>query len=647
MVYEEDSIVRDCRIIHNIIGSLPKFDHETPNSELPTDGIYLFYEDGEFCTNGHEKRRRIVRIGTHRVGGNFRSRINNHYNGNKNSSVFRKHLGGALIKKRDPNDNRLKQWLEQDAPTFQEMEIEVSKELKEHFSFKCIPVEDRQERLRLEEELIATLSACSECSPSERWLGHCAASEMMQKSGLWNTQYVGSKDILTEQSIERIKELAGRKTKEKRALYFIPCCSKKISNEDNLPWDNVRSSQGSNSFQFLDNSRFQMIDFYSNLSKEDAFNYYKNRGTGDARYRKVAKAWQKNLKIPNCRTMKAIERYNGNLYSAISLDVKEKLRSGEIDNVLILSALMGIITPTDLIPDYELMMADKSPTNNAVYNFWRNCFATDEVKTNLQKVLSNFDYVYCLMSTTTGYVDAVAEILADYCSYFIIPQESGQTNKLKSWGKVLSEAILKGYNSPDEMRKVAEMHNCEMVRSITPNGIAMSRYEYPKKRSTDNAEKVMSIRKTMDFGGKKMSQADEIREWVKRNYIEPAHKDGLRQVTINAGEVARQVTGGTNIPNVNNALRGKKLQEMCRIQLIKVEGTSESTTATYIYKILTEGESEIRTEPLSASSIPEQISKAEMESIPIIIRQLAKLKDDGIITEEEFEKKKKELLDRL
>lgn len=646
-MFDEKHINLKCKIIHEILETLPEYDYKTPISKLPTDGIYFFYEDGEFYRNGIEKRKRIVRVGTHRVDGNFRSRINNHYKGNKNSSVFRKHLGGALIRKKNPDDKRLNQWLEQDAPTFQEIENDVSNVLKGKFRFKCIPVEDRQERLGLEEQLIATLSNCPECSPSEKWIGAYAASEEIRSSGLWNTQHVSSKNIITENEIERIKVLSERfNSKEKRALFLIPCCSEKKPSGDNPPWKEIRLKQNLNRLQFLDDYRVQLIHFYSNLSKGDASNYYKNRGSGETRNRKVGKAWQKNLGFPNCKTMKAIERYNGKLYSALCSDIKEQLRSGRIDNVLIVSALMGIITPTDLIPDYELMMTDKSPKKGKISEFWKTVYAIDNVKQPLREIFSKFNYIYCLMSDSTGYVPSVSQILSEYKSYHIKCPEANQ-NAPRIWGRVLNDVLLNGISSPDGVRKMAEKHNCKMVELNTPKRIAMGYYKYPKKRLIEDGEKLISTQKPMEFGGMKMNQADEIREWVKRNCIEPARKKGLKQVTVRAGEVARQVTGGTNIPNVNSALRGKKLQEMCGIKLIKIGGTRGSTTATYTYEIVNIGESKEITESQCTPPISEKDVTGDGKGIPELIRELAKLKDDGLITAEEYEKKKKELLERL
>ena len=91
-------------IIHNVLESLPEFNQKTPKSQLPINGIYFFYEIGETCIKANKGQKRIVRVGTHSVNGNLRQRIYSHFRGNKNSSVFRKHLGGALIRRRVQND---------------------------------------------------------------------------------------------------------------------------------------------------------------------------------------------------------------------------------------------------------------------------------------------------------------------------------------------------------------------------------------------------------------------------------------------------------------------------------------------------------------------------------------------------------------
>jgi len=639
MLSEKDLVIQKCKIIYEILSSLPEYDYKTSKSELPINGIYFFYEDGEFCEDRNGRQKRIVRVGTHREDGNFKNRINNHFGGNKNSSVFRKHLGGALIRKKNPNDMRLNQWLKQDAPTFQEIETEVSSVLKENFRFKCLPIEDRQERLSLEEQLITTLSRCPGCYPSENWLGHYAADELIQKSGLWNTQHVFGNNIITEESIKRIKEIVnGLNTRGERSLFLIPCCSEKISDGDNLTWKDVHLNQDLNRFQFLDSYRLLMINFYSTLSKEEAFDYYKNRGSGDEQKRKVENAWQKNLGILTCKTKKAIDRYNGNLYKTVNCNIKERLHNGDLKNVLIISALMGIIAPTDLIPDYELMMIDTSPKNRKVWEFWEETFATDDVKKKLRQLLSNFDNIYCLMSTTTGYADSVAKLLSGFKAYCIIPQEIGQTNKLKSWGKVLNDAILNKCNSPDKVRKVAEKHDCIMT-------------ELHVKSNNE-----LTIKKHK-IGGLKMGLTDEIRTYVFEKYIVPARKRGDKEITIRAGDIHKEMGLVSRMPAVCSALKSK-IDKMYNIEIVRKDSPPSGYGANvYVtYKILNGSENDEEIKAELAQSKAEQVtipptpkleSKETTENIITTIRELDKLKNDGIITKEEFEKKKKELLDKL
>ncbi|HID20534.1 MAG TPA: peroxide stress protein YaaA [Methanophagales archaeon] len=489
---QEESVADKCRAIHKILESLPEYTYKPPDSELPTNGIYFFYEDGEFCTHGNGKQKRIVRIGTHRVDDNFRSRITSHYSGNKNSSVFRKPLGGALMRIKGPTDGRLKQWLKQDAPSIQEIEMEVTKELKEHFSFRCIAVEDKEERTCLEEQLIATMAKCEKCRPSENWLGNFASDELVRNSGLWNHQHVTSNNVITEESIERIRGLASKNSKERRALFLIPCCSKKEPEGDNPPWKEVHLNQGVNKFQFLDDIRLQMIKSYSNLEEQEGLEYYARYDQNpENKIEKRKEAWKKNLLIPECRTMKAIDRYSlGKLYEKLlTEDIKNQLRDGTIDNVFIVSAMMGIVHPTDLIPDYDLFMGDKSPSNNRVWRLWKEKFSMGDIGDALRSHLQ-YDYVYCFMSEK--YRKAVKDILTGQQIYYIRCSKNRENSK--TWGNILNEVLLKGFSLPDEVRTVAEKHNCKMVGLNNPKA-QMYDNEYPKISSPFNSENVVPIQK--------------------------------------------------------------------------------------------------------------------------------------------------------
>jgi hypothetical protein len=185
-----------------------------PSKNLPELGIYFFYEQGEITA--HSGRPRIVRVGTHgtRAGKRVRTlrqRLRDHYKGNREGSVFRKHLGSALLKAAGESDERVKEWWKKRKSLlwkeFAGTEADVSKTLRSKFFFRVIQVDSKEERKVFEEKIIATLASCSVCKPSRNWLGRFAWSEKVRVSGLWNSDYVDSSNRLTEKDLQRIEEL--------------------------------------------------------------------------------------------------------------------------------------------------------------------------------------------------------------------------------------------------------------------------------------------------------------------------------------------------------------------------------------------------------------------------------------------------------
>ena len=193
--------------------SIVTFDHKTASNALPKNGVYFFFERGEFVCSDSSVLDRIVRIGTHRETNRFRGRIRQHYgpvsslSGNKNSSVFRKHLGGTLLNKADPEDPRIKAWLMQDGPAFNEIEELVSRELRERFTFACLRIDNPQDRKDLERGLIALLARYPLDQPTPKWLGRYALAPEIRQYGLWNTQHTDS-EPLTSSEFRLLERLA-------------------------------------------------------------------------------------------------------------------------------------------------------------------------------------------------------------------------------------------------------------------------------------------------------------------------------------------------------------------------------------------------------------------------------------------------------
>ncbi len=210
---EPSSPVDACARIHSALETLPA--HHGLSSDIPGDGLYFFYESGE--RNGHTGGPRIVRVGNHpHSAGGLQNRLRNHYSGTKNGSVFRKSLGGALMRRENPDNPCLApapgkgHWEKQDAKRCErcrQVEQRVSRILQERFWFRCVAIVEREERNRMEEGLIASLAACPCCDASASWLGQLAYSAAVRQSGLWNSDYVSGSSGLSAAELRRFETL--------------------------------------------------------------------------------------------------------------------------------------------------------------------------------------------------------------------------------------------------------------------------------------------------------------------------------------------------------------------------------------------------------------------------------------------------------
>lgn len=224
MAGEKYKINEYTKELHILFNSLKIYKTKELNSkildELPKNGIYIIFEEGEFFYD----LNKIVRIGTHTGNNQLPSRIKQHFiDQNKDRSIFRKHIGKALILKNNDKDNFLWQW-EKDftSKTTREnlknkygkaylkkkidVENAVTEYMKKNISFVVFPVLTKEERIYLERKLISTISWCKEFSPSENWLGNFTSNEKIKKSGLWNISgtFKSIETLLNENDMQKI-----------------------------------------------------------------------------------------------------------------------------------------------------------------------------------------------------------------------------------------------------------------------------------------------------------------------------------------------------------------------------------------------------------------------------------------------------------
>jgi hypothetical protein len=210
-----------CNWLHDSLDALSIVSYPFDTGALPKNGIYFFYEKGERRSHD-ESRPRIVRVGTHRDG-NFRSRIAEHFVSNERKmrftqdhpsphdrSIFRKHIGRALLNK--TGDPYLSVWdLDFTTPAERAasrhlrdiskevaIESEITRILRETFSFRFIEIAEEVQRMGgegLERALIGTLSSCPLCGPSDTWLGNHSPNAKIRESGLWLVQHLSAASL--------------------------------------------------------------------------------------------------------------------------------------------------------------------------------------------------------------------------------------------------------------------------------------------------------------------------------------------------------------------------------------------------------------------------------------------------------------------
>jgi hypothetical protein len=183
-----------CAALHELVRTGTRHRFPFDARQLPRNGLYVLFEAGEHGHGGD----RIVRIGTHRGDGELPSRMQQHFiKGNKDRSIFRKHIGRALLQQAsDPyvtewdrdRTSRAARRLYGDEPTQsarQRVERAVTEYLQERFSFVVLSVDDERDRGALEAKMISTVSWCTQCQSSPTWLGLQSPKTRIRESGLW------------------------------------------------------------------------------------------------------------------------------------------------------------------------------------------------------------------------------------------------------------------------------------------------------------------------------------------------------------------------------------------------------------------------------------------------------------------------------
>ena len=83
-----------------------------------------------------------------------------------------------------------------------------------------------------------------------------------------------------------------------------------------------------------------------------------------------------------------------------------------------------------------------------------------------------------------------------------------------------------------------------------------------------------------------MTQADSIREFVNRIWIEPARKVGRSEVTVRSGDIHTDMGLESRMPAVCSALDAGKFEDSFRVRKSKRVGPKQSSTVEWTFAIL-------------------------------------------------------------
>lgn len=197
----------------------------------PRHGVYFFFESGELRCNG---KPRVVRVGTHALRFTSKTtlwtRLSQHRGhvggmnpggGNHRGSIFRLHVGAALINRGDIAGLPLEAWLAPAPnPHHREAELLVERAVTEYIGrmpVLWVDVPDRDDgtsdRGLIETNSIALLSAAAGGldAASPAWLGRYAANVSVRSSALWNVRHV--LDQYTPAALDVLEKYVNTRTK--------------------------------------------------------------------------------------------------------------------------------------------------------------------------------------------------------------------------------------------------------------------------------------------------------------------------------------------------------------------------------------------------------------------------------------------------
>ena len=82
-----------------------------------------------------------------------------------------------------------------------------------------------------------------------------------------------------------------------------------------------------------------------------------------------------------------------------------------------------------------------------------------------------------------------------------------------------------------------------------------------------------------------MNQTDRIRDYIVTHFIEPARRRGLKQITVRAGDIHKDLGLVSRMPMVCSALEGRKLLGLADVSILQRKGPVQGANVYITYNL--------------------------------------------------------------
>ena len=83
-----------------------------------------------------------------------------------------------------------------------------------------------------------------------------------------------------------------------------------------------------------------------------------------------------------------------------------------------------------------------------------------------------------------------------------------------------------------------------------------------------------------------MTLSDDVRQYCKITYVEPARRAGQKTITIRSGDVHQALNYKNRYPLVCSAIGSNRFEDMCGLKRLAVEGPLNGVSTLFTFELI-------------------------------------------------------------